>query len=148
MTRLQRLRHRVRCDDRGSGAVQFPVMAATYIAFIMLLVFVGRVNSGYSTAEAAARSAARTIAIARDPAAAVDVAREDAATIANVGSAKCRAMDFTPSIDETEVTVTVTCDVDLGEVSIVSVPGTWTATATATEPIDQWRETTATGGSP
>lgn len=148
MTSFQRLRRRLRRDDRGSGAVQLVVMAGTFIAFVMLFVFVGRVNSGYSTAESAARSAARTIAIARDPAAAVDIAREDAATIANVGSAKCRAMDFEPSIDEAEVTVTVTCDVDLGEVSIVSVPGTWTATATATEPIDQWRETQVTGGSP
>ena len=115
-------------------------MAGTYVLFIMLLVLVGRVNSGHSAAEAAARYAARTIAIARDPTPAVDIAREQAETTVEAGSAKCRSMDFTHTIDGTEVTVTITCQVDLAEVNILGIPGAWAATATATEPIDQHRE--------
>lgn len=148
MSRLQRLRGRVRRDDRGSGVVQLPVMAGTFVVFMMLAILVGRVNSGYSAAEVAAQSAARTIAIARDPAAAVDVAHDDAATVADVGSPTCRSMDFSHTLTSTEATVTVSCVVDLGEVSIVNVPGHWTATATATEPIDQWREASDELGMP
>ena len=140
MNRLLLLRQRIRRDDRGSGAVQLPVMAATYVAFIMLLVFVGRVNSGHSAAETAARSAARTIAISRDPASAAGAAQDDAAAIVNVGSASCRSMDFSSSVSDTDVTVTVTCEVDLGEVTMTGIPGRWAATATASEPIDRWRE--------
>jgi hypothetical protein len=115
-------------------------MAGTYVLFIMLLVFVGRVNTGYSSAEAAARYAARTIALARDPAAAVDAARSDAAATVGAGSAKCRSMDFDYTVDAAEVTVTITCQVDLAEVNILGVPGHWAATATASEPVDQFRE--------
>ena len=120
--------------------MQLPIMAGTYVLFIMLLVFVGRVNSGHSAAEAAARYAARTIAIARNPPAAVNVARDQAEATVDVGSARCRSVDFTHTIDATEVTVTITCQVDLAEVNILGIPGAWAATATATEPIDQHRE--------
>lgn len=140
MNRPVLLRRRIRRDDRGSGAVQLPVMAATYVAFIMLLVFVGRVNSGHSAAETAARSAARTIAISRDPTSAMGTAQDEAAAIANVGSASCRSMDFASSVSDTEVTVTVTCQVDLAEVTLTGIPGRWAATAAASEPIDRWRE--------
>ena len=140
MTPVDRLHEQMRGDDRGSGVVQLPIMAGTYVLFIMLLVFVGRVNSGYSSAEAAARYAARTIALARDPAAAVDAARADAAATVRAGSAKCRSMGFAYTVDATEVTVTITCQVDLAEVNILGVPGHWAATATASEPVDQFRE--------
>lgn len=139
-TRLRSLRKRVRRDDRGSGVVQLPLLAGTYVLFIMLFVFIGRVNSGYSAAEAASRYAARTIAIARDPAAAVPVAQDQAAETAGVGSPKCRSMDFSHTIDTAQVTVTVTCQVDLAEVNILGVPGTWASSATASEPVDQHRE--------
>jgi hypothetical protein len=128
-------------DDRGSGVVQLPIMAGTFILFVMLLVFIGRVNSGHAAAESAARYAARTIAIARDPAAAVPVAQDQSADTAEAGSAKCRSMDFTHTIDDEQVSVTVTCQVDLAEVNILGVPGRWEATATASEPIDAYRET-------
>jgi Flp pilus assembly protein TadG len=137
---IRHLRDRLRGDDRGNGVVQLPIMAGTYVLFIMLLVFVGRVNSGYSSAEAGARYAARTIAIARDPTTAVDAARADAATTVRAGSARCRSMDFAHTIDAAQVTVTITCQVDLAEVNILGVPGHWAATATASEPVDQFRE--------
>src|SRR5688572_24309237 len=41
-------------DDRGGAVVQLPIMAGTYVLFVLLLVLVGRVNSGHSAAEAAA----------------------------------------------------------------------------------------------
>ena len=140
MRTIPRRLRRVRSDDRGGGVVQLPIMALTYVLFIMLLVFVGRVNSGYSAAEAGARYAARTIAIARDPTAALDTARAEAPATVRAGSARCRSMDFAHTVDATQVTVTVTCQVDLAEVNILGVPGHWEASATASEPVDQFRE--------
>lgn len=142
--RLRSLGDQARRDDRGSSVVQLPLLAGTYVLFIMLFVFIGRVNSGYSAAEAASRYAARTIAIARDPAAAVPVAQDQAAETAGAGSPKCRSIDFSHTIDDAQVTVTITCEVDLAEVNILGVPGAWTTSATASEPIDQHRE----GGPP
>lgn len=120
--------------------MQLPIVAIVFAVVVMLLVFIGRVNSGHSAAEAGARYAARTIALARDPAAAVDAARADAAVTVRPGSTKCRSMDFAHTIHPAEVTVTITCQVDLSELRILGVGGRWTATATASEPIDQFRE--------
>jgi len=140
MNALRRIGCRVRRDDRGSGTVELVIMASTYVVFMMIFVFVGRVNAGYASVETAARSAARSIAIARDPTTAMNAAHDQAATIAKVGSPKCRSMTFAPKVSATEATVTITCDVDLSEVVITGVPGHWTAKATASEPIDRWRE--------
>jgi Flp pilus assembly protein TadG len=139
MSQLHQLGGQAR-DDRGSGAVELVLVTPVFLLFIMLAIFIGRVNSGYRTTDAAARYAARTIAMARDAAAAIDVAYDQAAMTASVGSAKCRSMDFTHAITDTEVTVTVTCQVDLSEVNILGIPGHWETQATAVEPVDQWRE--------
>ena len=94
---------------------------------------------GHAAVESAARHAARTISIARDPDAAAGVAEDDAAITVRLGSALCESMDFDPVVVDGEVTVTVTCQVDLSELALLPVPGT-TVQATATEVIDRHRE--------
>lgn len=133
-----------RCDDRGSGVVELPVMAVFFFApLVALAIFVGRVHAGYSAVESAARHAARTISIARDPGEAVGVAEADASATVRVGSARCRDMNFTHAVTTEEVTVTVTCTVDLSEASLVPViPGVQSVSATSVEPRDRHRETT------
>jgi hypothetical protein len=59
----------------------------------------------------------------------------------NVGSAMCRAMIFTHSVDGDHVTVSVSCTVDLSEAVFAAVPGTRTVSASAVEPVDRHRET-------
>jgi hypothetical protein len=141
MSRL-RLRLRSRRDDRGNGALDLTVMGVCFfVPVVLLLVFAGRVNSGHAAVESAARHAARTISIARDPEAAAGVAAADAATTVREGSAMCGSMDFGYSVSGGEVEVTVSCDVDLSEIALLPVPGTREATATAVEVIDRHRET-------
>lgn len=130
-------------DDRGAGVVEVPVMAVFVFApLLVLTVFVGRMHAGHSAVESAARQAARTISIAREPAAAVGVAETDAAETVRVGSAMCRTMGFSHSVTLEQVTVTISCAVDLAEASLIPViPGTRQVSATAVEPVDRHRET-------
>jgi Flp pilus assembly protein TadG len=142
MTPTGRLRQRLRDDDRGVGVVELPVMAVFFfVPLLALAIFVGRLQSGHAAVESAARHAARTISIARDPATASGVAESEAATTVNVGSAMCRTMTFTHTIDGDHVTVTVDCAVDLSEAVFAGVPGTQTVSSTAVEPVDRHRET-------
>ncbi len=132
-----------RCrGDGGNGALDLTVMGMCFfVPVILLLIFAGRVNAGHAAVESAARHAARTISIARDPAAAEGVAQSDAATTVREGSAMCLSMDFSAQVDAAQVEVTVSCQVDLSEIALLPVPGTRTASATAVEVIDRHRET-------
>jgi Flp pilus assembly protein TadG len=132
-------------DDRGSAQVELVILAFVSFVFIAMIVFAGRLNVGSASAEAAARSAARSISVARDPAAAVDDARTDAEGTVKVGSAMCTSMGFEPEISPAEVVVTITCQVDLSEATLLQVPGSMEVTATAREVIDQYRETGPAG---
>jgi Flp pilus assembly protein TadG len=132
---------RLRRDDRGEGALDISVMAVCFfVPCVLLLVYAGRMNAGHAAVESAARHAARTISISRDPTLALGVAEDDAAVTVRLGSAMCESMDFTPVVGDGEVTVTVTCQVDLSELALLPVPGTATVSATATEVIDRHRE--------
>jgi hypothetical protein len=136
MSRARRCR-----DDRGEGALDLTIMGMCFfVPIVLLLVFAGRVNAGHAAVESAARHAARTISIARDPDPAVGVARSEASTTVREGSAMCRTMAFSADVGGDQVTVTVSCAVDLSEVTLLPVPGTRTATASATEVIDRHRE--------
>ena len=63
-------------------------------------------HAGYGAVESAARHAARTISIARDPTAAVGVAETDAATTVRVGSPRCLDMGMSHTVTDDQVTVT------------------------------------------
>lgn len=127
-------------DDRGSASAELAVLAVVSFLFVAFIVFAGRLNVGSAHAEAAARSAARAISVARDPQAAVAAAEDDARITVREGSAMCRSMSFSPGISTDEVTVTVSCQVDLAEATLLQVPGSMTVSATATEVLDRYRE--------
>jgi hypothetical protein len=126
--------------------VELPVIAVFVFAPLLLLcVFVGRMHAGQGAVESAARHAARTISIARDPAAAVDVAEGDAATTVRAGSPRCLDMGMSHTVATDRVTVTITCTVDLSEATLLPVvPGVQTVSATAVEPRDRHRESEGT----
>jgi hypothetical protein len=129
-------------DERGTGALDISVMGVCFfVPVILLVVFAGRMNAGHAAVESAARHAARTISIARDPAAGVATAQDDAAVTVREGSPMCRDMDLDHVIEPAQVTVTVTCDVDLSELVLLPVPGDESVSATAVEVIDAHRET-------
>jgi hypothetical protein len=129
-----------RRDDRGSAAAELAVLAVVSFLFIAFIVFAGRLNVGSAHTEAAARSAARAISVARDPQAAVAAAEADASITVNEGSAMCTDMAFEPQISPDAVEVTITCEVDLSEAALLEVPGSMTVSATANEVIDRYRE--------
>jgi hypothetical protein len=116
------------------------VLAVVAFLFVAVIVFAGRMNVGYAHTEAAARAAARTISLARDPETARTRARDQASRIVDEGSAMCTEMGFDARIGLEEVTVEITCSVDLEQAALAEVPGTRTVRADATESIDPYRE--------
>ena len=134
------MRRRSLRDDRGSTSVELVILAPLIGILLLSVVVVGRVQVARADVEGAARSAARQIAIARDPQSAISSAQSGAGASLDVGSPSCRTMTFTSSITEEWVTVTVSCVVDLDDASVLPVPGSMTVTATATEIIDAHRE--------
>lgn len=118
------------------------MLAPVFFVFIALVIFVGKLNVGSAHVEAAARSAARTISLSRDPAGAEAQAERTARDMVKEGKPMCESMTFDADITAAEVTVTVSCEVNLREAALLAVPGTKTVTASATEVIDRYRETT------
>jgi Flp pilus assembly protein TadG len=128
-------------SDRGSAAAQLAVLLPVFILFFGLVVYAGRTARAEATTESAARWAARTMSLARDPASRVGQAEADAAETLDVGEASCQTMGFDYEISDTAVTVTITCQVDVSELMLLPVGGLdTTIDATATEVRDQYRE--------
>lgn len=127
-------------DDRGSAASELIVLAVVAFAFVAVIVFVGRVNVGSAHTEAAARAAARTMSLARDPASAEGAAHDQASKIVDEGSAMCTDMTFDANVLADRVQVVVVCTVDLDQAALAEVPGTMEVRAEATESIDPYRE--------
>jgi Flp pilus assembly protein TadG len=135
----------VRVVDEGTAIVELTALMIVFFGFVAAIVLAGRVTVGSAHVEAAARTSARTVSLARDPAAAGPEAAAQASAIVNEGSAICQSMDFPDpvidtSADPATVTVEVTCVVDLSEISVIPVPGTMTVSASAVEVIDRYRE--------
>lgn len=129
-----------RRSDRGSATLELVALAPVFFGFVAMVVYVGKLNIGSAHAEAAARTAARTMTLSRDPAAAEEGAEAVARDVANEGAVICTTMGFDADIRPDEVEVTVTCTIALREVGLLGVPGSRTVTATATEAIDRYRE--------
>ena len=54
-------------DDRGSASVELAILAPLVGILLLAVVVVGRVQVARADVEGAARSAARELALARDP---------------------------------------------------------------------------------
>lgn len=126
--------------ERGSVSVELAILAPLVGILLACVVLVGRVQIARADLEGAARSAARDLSIARDPAAALDEIRAGIDETLRVGSPSCRTVVFTPAIEARQVSVTLTCTADLQAAAILPVPGTMDLSATATEIVDVYRE--------
>ena len=126
--------------DRGSASVELAVLLPVFVLFFGLVVFWGRHAEGQAEIDAAARWAARSLSIARNPTEAAAAAEADAASTVGEGQPSCTSMAFSWSASDTEVNVTVTCTVDTSELLLLPFPGTATITASVVEPRDQYRE--------
>ena len=126
--------------DRGSASVELAILAPLVGVLLLAVVVVGRVQVARADVEGAARSAARELAIARDPAASIQTVRAHVDSMLDAGAPSCRETTFTPEISAQSVTVTVGCVIDLEDAGVLPVPGSMTVTATATEVVDVYRE--------
>ena len=129
--------------DRGSMALELTLLTPVLIAFMMLMVGVGRMVEAQGQVDGAARDAARAASVARsrgDAAAFADRAAKGTLQTQCQGGPKV-SPDLSEWVPGGQVTVTVTCDVDLGGMTLIGLPGSKTMTGTATVPLDTFRRT-------
>ena len=126
-------------------ALEFVIMAPVLVAFMMLMVGVGRIVSAQSQVDSAARDAVRDASIARSAGQAES--RASAAARASLDKYNwCQGgprtlTDTSAWAPGGRVAVTVTCDADLGGLSLIGLPGSKRMTAQATAPLDTFRRT-------
>jgi Flp pilus assembly protein TadG len=134
-----------RRDERGTMALELVIMTPVLVAFMMLMVGVGRIVSAQSQVDSAARDAVRDASIARSSGEAQS--RADAAARASLDKYNwCQGGPSTQTDTSAwepggRVAVTVTCDADLGGLSLIGLPGTKVMTGRATAPLDTFRRT-------
>lgn len=132
-----------RHPDRGTMALELAIMTPVLVAFMMVLVGVGRIVSAQSQVDSAARDAVRDASIARS----AGEAQDRAAAAARASLEQYTWCQGGPStITDTNdwgpggrVSVTVTCDADLGGLTLIGLPGSKPMKGQATAPLDTFR---------
>lgn len=128
--------------QRGAVSTELAVLTPLLIAFMLLVVYAGRVAQAEGDVAHAAHEAARAASLVATPTAAIATATEAASANIAAGVA-CR--DLTVEVDTSgftaggQVAVTVTCEAAFADIAMLAVPGTRTFAATAIEVIDTYR---------
>jgi Flp pilus assembly protein TadG len=127
-------------------SLELALLAPILVAFMMLMVGLGRVVEAQSQVDGAARDAARAASIARTRGDAADAAMTAAGDTMSGKRQWCQGGPQTAVLwGRTEwrrggqVTVSVRCVVDLGGLSLIGLTPSKTMTGTATAPIDTLR---------
>lgn len=133
-------------DERGSAAIEIALLAPLLGAFVLLVVFGGRLALARQTVQAAAADAARAASIARTADAAERSATQTAeATLVNQGVA-CAASTIdidtkgfkTPPGTPASTTVSITCELLTADLSL-PVPGSISVSASSSSALDTYR---------
>ena len=124
-------------------ALELALLTPLLVAFMMVMVGLGRVVEAQSQVDGAARDAARAASLARSAAAATRAA-SDAASDTLSGRKWCRrvpatTVDFSQWRRGGQVSVAVHCDIDLTGLSLIGFSASRSMTGTATAPIDTLR---------
>ncbi len=131
-------------SDAGTMALELAILTPLLIAFMMMMVGLGRIVESQSQVDGAAHDAARAASIARTPQGARVEADDAVAAVINGEKRWCQGGPRT-NVDLShwgrggQVTVTVRCRADLGGLSLVGFSASKTLTGTATAPIDTLR---------
>ena len=141
-----------RGGERGSATVELVLVAPLLVAFLLFMVFAGRVVVAMGDLEAAARDAARAASLSRSPQGARQAARQAAAAdLTQTRRITCRSLDvqvdttaFQPRQTATgpiagTVTVILGCHVRVADLSLLRLPGTRLIQRRATAPVDAFR---------
>ncbi|GAA3372064.1 pilus assembly protein [Streptomyces antimycoticus] len=136
-----------RLDDHGSAAVETAIIAPALILLLLVIAAFGRVHLAQGKADSAARAAARTASLARDPATAQQQARQAAMDSLDADGLRCS--DVTIHVDTSglsapigqsaTVTATVACTAPLGDLAVPGLPGSKQLTSSFTSVVDQYR---------
>ena len=143
MTGMRRRAIPLDARERGSVTVEFVLLAPVFVAFLCLVVGLGRLDEAHGQVVGAARDAARAASNARSPEEAVAAANDTARADVTGAGLTCRNLAvqvdtarFTPG---GVVSVRVSCTTGLADVTISGLPGAKTMTADATAPLDTYR---------
>lgn len=141
------MRQRLR-DERGSAAVEITLVAPVLVAFILVVIFGGRLALARQAVQSAAFDAARAASLARSQSEARTAAAKTAnATLANQ-QLPCATTQLTadttgfakPVGTPASVTVRLVCDVGAGDLGLPGIAATVPVDAEATSPLDSFRE--------
>lgn len=129
--------------DAGTMALELALLTPLLVAFMMVMVGLGRVVEAQSQVDGAARDAARAASLERTTKNADDAAA-DAAEETLSGRKWCREqprteVDFSQWRRGGQVSVAVHCEIDLSGLSLIGFTPTKSMTGTATAPIDTLR---------
>lgn len=125
-------------------ALELAILTPLLVAFMMLMVGLGRIVEAQSQVDGAAHDAARAASIARTRAGAEAAAREAVDAVMGGRKLWCQGgprtdVDLSDWRRGGQVTVSVSCDADLGGLSLVGLAASKTLTGRATAPIDTLR---------
>jgi Flp pilus assembly protein TadG len=124
-------------------ALELALLTPLLVAFMMVMVGLGRVVEAQSQVDGAARDAARAASLSRTRPAAY-AAADDAAGQTLSGTKKCQSkpatsVDFSQWRRGGQVSVAVRCRIDLAGLSLIGFHPARTMIGTATAPIDTLR---------
>ncbi len=129
--------------QRGAVSTELAVLTPLLIAFMLLVVFAGRVAQAEGDVVHAAHEAARAASLVATPTAAIATATETVAANIAAGAVACRIL--TVEVDTSrftaggQVAVTVTCEASFADIAMLAVPGSRVFAGTAIEVIDTYR---------
>lgn len=113
-------------------AVEMVLIVPVIFAFVLFIVFCGRLVSYQGDVDATARDAARAVTLTRTL---------DGAAVDRVVSASLESRCDRPQLVRREATVRVdlVCHVPLSDLGLIGVRGTKTIRASSTVPLDTYR---------
>jgi Flp pilus assembly protein TadG len=128
--------------DKGTMALEMAILTPLLVAFMMLMVGLGRMVEAQSQVDGAARDAARAASLGRTRLGARTAAVQAAGD--TLSGKKCQkgpqtSVDFSQWQQGGQVTVAVRCSIDLSGLSLIGIMPSKTMTGTATAPIDTLR---------
>lgn len=134
-----------RRDENGGVSTEFAVVMTAFLtAFMLLVVFAGRVAQAENDVRGAAQEAARAASLAGTPdQASLQAQQVAAANLTTSGLSCANGFDVQVGLDRFQpggwVSVTITCTASFSDLAGLAVPASRTFSGTATEVIDTYR---------
>jgi Flp pilus assembly protein TadG len=129
--------------DAGSVTVEVVIITPVAIALMCLVAFVGRTSTAREQVDEAARDAARSASLERDPWSAHAAAETSATTSLTAGGFNCAAtqvdVDTTAFYPGGQVSVTVRCDIPLSDLGLIGLAGTRSVQSRSVSVVDVYR---------